>query len=351
VFADTCHFDYHEIHGGVDQIDWDLLWEADEDATRREIESIWKWHVIDKKTGEINRHGDGKAGCDFSMTAGAFIEAFVFMHTKTKDPAWLHRAKLLARYYWDRRNPDTDLVPERPNAGAERFDGGHFVTATAGPLCGSLLRAYEQTGEQLFLDHAMAYLRAYGRHGFDVDRDAYWGSLRLDGTPNDLPTEREGYAKYEPRGPLDLWEPYVLGYQYPLLTGMSYVKAYKVTKDEEMRVHARRFADWVLEVRPGTGGVREDTWYGEYGERFAAEGTYAGKYGRAISFLLMMHRATGETRYLDGAREYADEAVEKLCHNGLIRGHPAKPYYEAVDGVGFLLQALVELDTVFLKKP
>ncbi len=344
VFTDTCHFDQHEIHGGVDQIDWGLLWKADADATRREIVSIWKWHVIDKESGEINRHGDGKPGCDFSMTAGAFIDAFVFMHAKTKDPVWLDRAKLLAQYYWDRRNPDTNLVPERPNAGTERFDGGHFVTSTAGPLCGSLLEAYEQSKDRLFLDHALAYLRAYGQYGFDAEKEAYWGSLHLDGRPNDLPTEPEGYAKYEPRGHLDLWEPYPLGYQYALLTGMSYAKAYDLTKDEGMLTHARRFADWVLEERPGVGGIRQDTWYGEYARTMASEGTYAGKYGRAISFLLMMHRATGESRYVEGAREYADEAIAKLYHNGLLRGHAAKPYYEAVDGVGFLLQALVELD-------
>jgi len=30
--------------------------------------------------------------------------------------------------------------------------------------------------------------------------------------------------------------------------------------------------------------------------------------------------------------------------NGLFKGHPAKPYYQANDGVGFLLYALLELD-------
>ena len=42
----------------------------------------------------------------------------------------------------------------------------------------------------------------------------------------------------------------------------------------------------------------------------------------------------------------ADQAIEKLYHQGLFRGHPAKPYYEAVDGVGYLLYALLELDLV-----
>ena len=39
----------------------------------------------------------------------------------------------------------------------------------------------------------------------------------------------------------------------------------------------------------------------------------------------------------------ADTAIAKLHHKGLFRGHPAKPYYEAIDGVGDLLCALLEL--------
>ncbi len=38
------------------------------------------------------------------------------------------------------------------------------------------------------------------------------------------------------------------------------------------------------------------------------------------------------------------EAVSKLYYQGLFRGHPCKPYYESVDGVGYLLYALVQLD-------
>jgi len=45
--------------------------------------------VVDKATGEVNRHGDGARGCDFSMSAGAFIEAFCFLHGKTGERSWL----------------------------------------------------------------------------------------------------------------------------------------------------------------------------------------------------------------------------------------------------------------------
>jgi len=343
VFTDQCHWDQHEIHAVIDPIDWDLLWEADAQETRRELEAIWKWHVIDKQTGEINRHGDGQRGCDFSMSAGAYVVAFAFAYAKTGEEVWLDRATLLADYYWNARDPQTDLFAERPNAGTERFDGAHFVTACTGPYCGALLEAYALTKEARFRDQALAYLRAYARYGYDAERGAYWGSLRLDGTPNDAPRALDDYAKYEPRGHLDLWKPYILGYQHPLLTAASYAEAYRVSKDPVMLEQARRFADWVLRERPGASGIQENTWYGEYARTWAPKGTYAGRYGRAVSLLLELHRITGEARYWKGAQQYANDAVAKLYHNGLFRGHPAKPYYEAVDGVGLLLKALMEL--------
>ncbi|HSW45035.1 MAG TPA: hypothetical protein VLM89_05645 [Phycisphaerae bacterium] len=59
-----------------------------------------------------------------------------------------------------------------------------------------------------------------------------------------------------------------------------------------------------------------------------------------------MHALTGGWEYLDFAREVADEAVSRLYYRGLFRGHPGKPYYEAVDGVGYLLVGLLQLDRV-----
>jgi hypothetical protein len=56
-----------------------------------------------------------------------------------------------------------------------------------------------------------------------------------------------------------------------------------------------------------------------------------------------MHNATGERRYLELAENVAREAIDKLYANGLFRAHPAKPYYEATQGVGILLHSLLEL--------
>ena len=89
----------HEIHA-IHCIAWDQLWQVNPQAVRREIEAIWQWHVIDKTTGEVNRHGDGQRGCDFAMSAGACAYAFAFLYTRTRrsglaGPGQAARALLL----------------------------------------------------------------------------------------------------------------------------------------------------------------------------------------------------------------------------------------------------------------
>ena len=345
----------HEIHA-IHSIAWEQLWQVNPQAVRREIEAIWQWHVIDKTTGEVNRHGDGQRGCDFAMSAGAFAYAFAFLYKRTGDPVWLDRARLLARYYWDRRDPRTDLFADRPNAGAGRFDGSHFVTADTGLYCHALLKCYESTGETLFKDHALAYLKAYRKYGYDPATGRFWGSLRLDGSPvagpRVVPTNgatQDTYAVYEPRGYLDLWQPYVAGYEHPLPTAQVYAFASSLTDDPALLDTARLFAK-LMETRLPPRDCLQESWYRGYAERFAPAGTYAGLYGQSVSFLLHLYLLTGEPNYLRLARDTADDAIARLFHNGLFRGHPAKPYYEAVDGVGYLLYALLELDQV-IKHP
>jgi len=306
--------------------------------------------VVDKATGEVNRHGDGARGCDFSMSAGAFIEAFCFLHGKTGERNWLDRARLLADYYWNRRNMDTNLIPERPNAGAYRFDGGCFTTSVTGLHCHSLLLAWEMTGEAVFRDYALAYLKAYARYGYDEKTGRFWGALKLDGTPIPGPRvfaanvdSEAGYEAVQPRGHLDLWQPYLLGYEHPLSTAQNYAYAYQVTGDAGMLVTAKCFAEWIRKTPPDAPPA-EGAWYRDYSNGPGKKGAYAEHYGRAIAFFIHLYALTADDAYLRDARAMADAAIAALWSNGLFRGHPAKPYYEAADGVGYLLHALLELD-------
>ena len=332
---------HHEIH--VNRIIWPELWDVNAQAVRREIEGIWKWHIIDKTTGECNRHDDGLRGCDFAMSGGEMLYAFAFLYTKTEDRKWLDRAERVADYYWGKRHAKTNLIPNRPNAEVTRFDGSHFETSIAGLYARSLLGAHALTGEPRFRDQAVAYLEAYARYGYDADEGRFWGSLRLDGTPVPGPRVVGGYAQYEPRGHIDMWGPYVLGYEYPIHAAQSYAYAYELTKNDELLRAAKRWAACIRRALPATQCDKE-TWYGPYAETFAPHGTYAGVYGRTISFFLHLEQLTGEASYRDTARQVAAEALANLYYKGMIRGHGAKPYYESVDGVGYLLLALLQLD-------
>ena len=177
VFSDTMtgsHGNYHEIHINLPR--WGAAGgDIDKDATTREIEAIWQWHVVDKASGEFNRHGDGNKGCDFAMSGAAFIHAFSFLYAKTQDPRWLERAKLVADYLWNSRNRQTNLIPNRPNAGETRFDGGHLDTSVTGLLCYDLLKSCELTGEEAFRRQAPADLAAYARYGYDPATRQFWG--------------------------------------------------------------------------------------------------------------------------------------------------------------------------------
>lgn len=332
---------HHEIH--IQQILWPELWSVTPDAVTREIEAIWQWHVVDKTTGEVNRHGDGCRGCDFAMSGGEVLRSFAFLYEKTGDKAWLDRARLVADYYWNARNPDTNLIPNRPNAGRERFDGSHFDTSITAFLCRSLLDAFERTGDASFRDMAAAYLRAYARHGYDPEAGEFWGSLTLDGAPVPGPRVAGGYAQYEPRGHVDLWQPYAAGYEHPIYTAQAYAYAYEVTGEKDMLEAAKRWANAIRRSFP-PGKTEENTWYAEYSKQWAPHGTYAGKYGRTISFFLHLAHLTGDATFGRFAREVANEAIARLYYNGLFRGHSAKPYYESIDGVGFLLHAIIQLD-------
>ena len=107
---------------------------------------------------------------------------------------------------------------------------------------------------------------------------------------------------------------------------------------------AIHWADWIRRCPPEKGCLAENAWYERYARFFAPHGTFADMYGRTISLQLHLFALTGDQMHLDDVRRTARQAVSRLYYRGLFRGHPAKPFYCSVDGVGFLLYALLQLD-------
>jgi len=334
---------HHELH--INRPRWDAFWRVDTTATAAELEAIWQWHVVNKQTGEHNRHANGKRGRSFPMSGGEFAYALAFRYSKTRDPEHLRQALLVDDFHWQHRNPKTNLLPGQSSVDLGRFDGWHMDTSVVGIYCYFLLKSYELTGEETFRDHALAYLKAYARYGYDPKTGRFFGSLRLDGTPEPGPRAGEGYASGEARGHVDLWEPRALGYETPIYAAQVYAYAYQLTEEPAMLNAARKWAEWIRRTPPTSGCLKESA-HSQYAREFSRYGTFADKYGRTISFFIHLYALTGEKGYLDDARRLGREAVAKLYYRGLFRGHPAKPYYCSLDGVGFLLYALLELDAL-----
>ncbi|HEU5081252.1 MAG TPA: hypothetical protein VFT72_18715 [Opitutaceae bacterium] len=323
---------YHEIHAWMPY--WSLLHTCHPAVIEREIEQIWQWH-FNHETAQFGRHPEHGAGCSFAMTGGEFIAAFAFMHRVTQAPCWLDRARRAARVHWAARNPRTNLIPNQAEW-EDRFDAESTDSSISGLWCGRLLAAAALSEDRELLDLALAELQAISEFQWrGVERP--WGQLNLDGTPvlgprvpipPNTPSRDVPYACWAPRGELDLWPAYVLGYEYPQETAMTCVHALALTGDPRLRAVTRRWAEL---YRAEEKALR------------ARGGTYAQHYGMVISFFGELAVVTGDRGFLETAEAYARQAIDLLFTGRIFRGHPAKPYYEAADGVGFLVYGLVQL--------
>lgn len=336
----------HEIHGAFPF--WPLLHTCAPEVIEREIAMIWEWH-INHETAECGRHPDRGEGCSFAMTAGEFIAAFGFLHQVTGRPEPVEWAVRAARVHWDSRNPETGLFPnqaerqELPDLSEsqlfwrrknrERWDSWTADSSIPGLWCSRLLAASLLMNHDELRDMAVATLKTFLRYQWQ-NAERPWGQLNLDGSvvpgprvpvPAGVPSNKAPYEVWAPRGPLDLWPAYYLGYEYPQRVAQTYAWAARLTGDAELLEGARRWGRLYAH---------------QADELEARGGTYAQNYGTTISFFVELFHATGERAHLDTARTYADQAVSLLFTGKIFRGHPAKPYYEAVDGVGFLCYGL-----------
>ncbi|MBI2421266.1 MAG: hypothetical protein HYV27_00450 [Candidatus Hydrogenedentes bacterium] len=323
--------------------EWERMWAVDAARVRREADLMWEWHMVDPATGEFNRHDDKQPGCDFAFYGGELACVSAFVYGKTQEALYLERAKIVANRHWNARDPDTNLCPDAPGTG-DRYDAHHCFTTITGPYAALLLRCSEYSGDPLFREMALAYLRAYLKHGWDGEAKRWRAMLALDGTPVMEQEKGGGYDVWKPTGYIDVWRAIMFSYEFPSIAAQSAVYAWEVTGDADALASAKHWAENIRAEMPASYGRR---WGAEIEKAMpgaqALGGAYAEEYGRMISFFLRLHRAAGNPADLSTAQDLAREALAKLSENGWLKGCPAKPYYESTDGVGFLLCALLEL--------
>jgi hypothetical protein len=355
VYTDTPYTDGgavgpHEIL--VYDAQWGKLYDQRPTETRAVVDKIWIRHLANKTTGQFNRHDDASVGCDFAFAGGSYISAFATMYNKTQDPAYLNHALTVENWHWSQRNTTTNLVADAPGLGDGRYDGNHCFTTVTGPYAWQLMNAYQETGNSLFLRHAAAYVKAYDQYGWDPSTKSHWAELGLDGTPVPGEERGSGYDAWEPTGHVDMWKTTIFAYEFPLMAAQSAIRAYELTGDPELLTAAQHWASSIEQELPVKLGRR---WAPELlaamPDLATTGGSYAEDYGRVISFFVHMYNATDDASYLQLAEQVGQDAIDKLYVNGIFRGHPAKPYYECTDGVGVLLDAMLELDAVAAPEP
>lgn len=311
---------YHELRPHA--AEWQLFLQHNPAATERYIRAMATRHVHDPATGGFNRHDNNKREHAFMEAGGVLVESLAWLYGKTKDPELLDMALKIARYSFNHRGEATGLLINDPDT--SRWDSKVCTTEVA-VWANSCLRAATYSGNEEFTEMARKAVAAYLKYGYDADTGKFSGQLSVkDGEP--VTASEIGYW---PRKDSNIWNvDQWPTHDYPMAMAEACLTLHEKTDDPVFLESAHRWAEIVCQSTPS--------------DRPAA---YAEQYGLCIRFLTRAGRELNEERYLTQARQLADEAVERLYENGWFQGYPESHLYEAVDGVGYLLLALMELET------
>ncbi len=207
----------------------------------------------------------------------------------------------------------------------------HYTRTTeVGLWAGSLLRAADYANINQFRSMARDVVTAYLDYSWDQTTSQYFGRLNVnDGTPQrDLP----GIDKitiYQPETYADVWNALFPSHDYPLALAETCVTLFEQTQLPDFRIAIYRWADIIAKRTYDN----------------LPEVRFAEQFGRAIHFLLHASIVLDDNRLRVQAVDLADVAVSSLFAGRMFRGHTGEDRYDAVDGVGYLLLALLYLET------
>lgn len=324
---------YHEMRPHTP--DWQLFWRIDPIATERHIRAVGEHHVkggFATTTGAFDRHAYGPGSIvpeySFVEAGGVIVESLTWLHQKTAPASTelTDLAKQVARYSYDARSLSTGLVPNQRDT--NRWDR-HVTTSEIGVWGASVLKAYDHTGDTEYRDMAAGAVKAYLQHAWDPQTDRYFGKVNIsNGSPNFGTT-----TTFQPGRYSRAWNALFPTHDYLIALGDASISLHAATNDPAFEVAARRIARVMHEERAGLNAID-------------GNGAYAELYGRGIRFLLNAAEEFDDPALHQQARRLAHEAIYVLHHNGMFRGHGGEDRYDAVDGVGFLLDALLDVGPI-----
>lgn len=309
---------------------WSIFWRLDPTATERAIRAAVAGHLVNPETGEFNRHAEGETGCAFLEAGGILVETLAWLYAQTGDVALLADADTMVAYSLRHRGAETGLLENNPTW--SRWDK---VTSTTevGHWAGMLLRAAELVGDDrpeaaAWRAAADRVMRPWLRYGYDAGAQRYYGRLAVtDGSPVLGPK----VTPYQPGDYSDLWEPLFPTHDYPMAFAEACLTLYRRTGDALYRDACDRWVRILARDLPARQG----------------RGAYAEHYGRCLHYLLGYADVFDDYGARSLAHRVAEESLSVLfvgdADGGMFRGHPGEDRYDAVDGVGFLLLALLWL--------
>ncbi len=306
---------------------WELFWRINPQVTEEAILSMAEQHLIDPSTGEFGCHADHQTGHDYLEFGGILVESMTWLYARSRDRKLIDMARLIATFSYEQRHAYTGLIPL---AGTSQTWKNHLATTEIGLWAGSLLRAARYSGLQQFQTMAHDAVLAYLDYAWDADSQQYFGRLNIsDGTPFHAELQSQKMTLYLPGVHTDIWNAQFPTHDYPLAMAAACAALYQRAPLAAFELAIQRWAD-LIAARTYEGRPRV---------------CYAETFGRAIHFLLSAAKVLDENRYRVQAVELADIAVETLFAGRMFRGHTGEDRYDAVDGVGCLLLALLELET------
>jgi len=311
---------WHEMRPLVPN--WDAFWEIDPAATTKQIDASSRESLFDEATGGFNRHADRKREHAFIESGGVLVESLAWLVARQPNPQLLERALRIARFSFGERGKTNGLVRNEPTYG--RWDS-KVCTTEVGLWAQSLVRAADLTGEGEFRLMAAEAVAAYLKYGWDESAQTYYGAIQVDSGEPQLTYLGTTHA---PALHVDFWHPWFPRHDYPWAMATVCLTLLERTGRPEFEEGARR---WMLAVRGGL-------------EQRSGRQLYAEHYGLCLDYLATAKRVLGPAAVGDLESRVAADAVEQLYVGPMFRGHMREDRYDAVDGVGYLLNALLRLE-------
>ncbi len=298
---------------------WDTLWRVDPAATERAIRAMGALHVVDPATGEFNRHADRASDHAFLESGGVLAASLCWLGARLNDPSLHELAMRVARFSFEKRDPVTGLVPVSPMH--DRWDM-HCCTSEVGHWARSLLQCAQLSGDGRFTAMARDSLAAYLRFAWDEQASRYAGRVTL------ATGQRQADALDTPYAPgrwSDPWESLFPTHDYAAQLTDACLTLWQLTGNRAFEEAVRRWAMIVDRLPPG---AQDRPIYAEHVGRWIC---VLDRAGRVLHDAAMTAQADTLQRY----------AMDGLYVGPMFRGHSRGQLCQSVDGVGYLLLALM----------